>query len=63
MLKKLLIAAAAVVVGLLIVKKSSLVQVWLKDLTQCCSRQISPETKIVHLHGQTRDDPAALVRH
>lgn len=49
MLKKLLIAAAAVVVGLLIVKKSSLVQVWLKDATSWCSSQVSPETRIKQL--------------
>jgi len=49
MLKKLLIAAAAVVVGLLIVKKSSLVQVWLKDATSWCSSQVAPETRIKQL--------------
>jgi len=52
MLKKLLIAAAAVVVGLLIVKKTdmgSLVQVWWKDALSCCSRQVSPETRIKQL--------------
>jgi chromosome segregation ATPase len=52
MLKKLLIAAAAIVVGLVIVKKTqvgSLVQVWWKDAMTCCSRQISPETRIKQL--------------
>jgi len=49
MLKKLLIATAAVVVGLLIVKKSSLVQVWLKDTTCWFSAQVSPETRIKQL--------------
>jgi chromosome segregation ATPase len=69
MLKKLLIAAAAVVVGLLIVKKSSLVQVWLKDTSSWFSAQVSPETRIKQLQleigkidGDIRTAVNALVK-
>jgi len=62
MLKKLVIAAVAVAVGLVVLKKTdvgSLMQVWWKDASTCCARQVPPETRIKQLKmeiGKIDDD-------